>query len=61
MSRERKREYRKVLGKKFRIHSRTTTKRGRKEYMQKYMEVYRRRRSTPLHKRRQESKQKRRR
>jgi len=60
MTREKKREYRKVLGEKFRIHGRTTSKRGRKEYMQKYMEVYRRRRSTPLHRRRQESKQRRR-
>jgi len=39
----RKRHYRKVLDKEFTIRGRTTTKRGRREYMRKYMRLYRKR------------------
>ena len=38
-----KRRYRKVLGVKFNIRYRTTTKRGRRIYMRLYMRLYRRR------------------
>ena len=39
----RPKRYRKVLGVEFTIRYKTTTRRGRREYMRKYMRLYRER------------------